>query len=171
MRLWSLDPAQLDRAALIACWREALLAQAVLAGRTKGYRAHPQLERFRDADDPLARIGAFLTGLADEASARGYRFDRERIDAPGAPSGSIAVTDGQLALEWEHLGRKLRERSPDDADRWQHDAPRPHPLFHVVPGPVAPWERATGERATGENPSIAERAAPPGGNAELASET
>ena len=44
MRIWSLHPAHLDRAGLVACWRESLLAQAVLAGRTRGYRHHPQLE-------------------------------------------------------------------------------------------------------------------------------
>ena len=48
MRLWSVHPLHLDRQGLTACWREALLAQAVLAGRTRGYRAHPQLERFRE---------------------------------------------------------------------------------------------------------------------------
>ncbi|MFC2473489.1 MAG: pyrimidine dimer DNA glycosylase/endonuclease V, partial [Actinomyces sp.] len=47
MRMWSLHPSHLDRAGLVACWRESLLAQAVLAGRTRGYRNHPQLERFR----------------------------------------------------------------------------------------------------------------------------
>ena len=41
MRLWSLHPAHLDRQGLIACWREALLAQKVLAGLTTGYRSHP----------------------------------------------------------------------------------------------------------------------------------
>ena len=46
MRLWSLHPAQLDRVGLVACWREALLAQQVLRGRTRGYRAHPQLASF-----------------------------------------------------------------------------------------------------------------------------
>ena len=53
MRLWSLDPAHLDRQGLVACWREALLAQAVLAGRTRGYRHHPQLERFRVVPGPV----------------------------------------------------------------------------------------------------------------------
>lgn len=43
MRLWSLHPSLLDRAALIAGWREALLAQKVLRGQTTGYRHHPQL--------------------------------------------------------------------------------------------------------------------------------
>ena len=32
MRVWSLHPGYLDRQGLVACWRETLLAQAVLAG-------------------------------------------------------------------------------------------------------------------------------------------
>ena len=43
MRIWSLHPRYLDRQGLTACWREGLLAQAVLAGRTRGYRQHSQL--------------------------------------------------------------------------------------------------------------------------------
>lgn len=142
MRLWSLRPSQLDRAALVACWREALLAQAVLAGRTRGYQRHPQLERFRARPDPLAAVGAYLTGVGEEADARGYRFDRSRILSPARPAARIAVTDGQLAREWEHLGAKLAVRSPADAERWRRSEPRPHPLFRVVPGEVASWERA-----------------------------
>ncbi|ATG54934.1 pyrimidine dimer DNA glycosylase [Brachybacterium ginsengisoli] len=147
MRLWSLHPRHLDRQGLTGCWRESLLAQAVLAGRTQGYRAHPQLERFRAQDAPLAAVGAYLEALAEEATARGYRFDRTRIDeAPGhGPRPAlIPVPDGQLALEWEHLLAKLEQRDPE---RWQRErllaAPEPHPLFTVVPGPVASWERAT----------------------------
>ena len=145
MRVWSVHPDQLDRAGLIACWRETLLAQAVLAGRTKGYRNHPQLERFRAQDDPIAAVGAYLRGLADEADRRGYRFDRTRIIDAGDAAGAVAlipVTDGQLDLEWEHLGAKLAARSPEDAIRWTQSTPRPHPLFHVVPGDIESWERA-----------------------------
>ena len=54
MRLWSLHPDDLDRAALVAGWREGLLAQKVLRGLTTGYRNHPQLDRFR------ARIGEIV---------------------------------------------------------------------------------------------------------------
>lgn len=144
MRLWSLHPQHLDRQGLTACWREALLAQAVLAGATRGYTRHPQLERFRDAPDPLALVGAYLVGVAEEAARRGYRFDRERIRIPAAPAGQLTVTEGQLALEWRHLLGKLATRSPDDAARQRDTAPRAHPLFRVVPGPVAPWERADG---------------------------
>lgn len=142
MRIWSLHPAHLDRAALVACWRETLLAQAVLAGRTKGYTRHPQLERFRAQADPLASIGAYLSSVADEADARGYRFDRTRILRPGSAVLVIPVTEGQLALEWQHLGAKLEQRSPSDATRWRAATPTPHPLFTAVAGGVEPWERA-----------------------------
>jgi hypothetical protein len=79
MRIWSLHPRYLDRQGLTACWRESLLAQAVLAGRTKGYRHHPQLIRFQAQADPLAAVGAYLAGIADEASSRGYRYDATKI--------------------------------------------------------------------------------------------
>ncbi len=143
MRIWSVHPRYLDRQALVACWRETLLAQAVLAGRTTGYRNHPQLDRFRADGDPLGSVGRYLSGLALEADSRGYRFDRERILRQGIPSGELEVTTGQLALEWEHLGTKLQHRSPAVAERWADVAvPDPHPLFRSVPGAVAPWEKA-----------------------------
>jgi hypothetical protein len=36
MRLWSLQPKYLDSKGLVAVWREALLAQVVLRGQTRG---------------------------------------------------------------------------------------------------------------------------------------
>ena len=59
MRLWSLHPRYLDPKGLVALWREALLAQAVLRGATKGYRNHPQLRRFRETVDPTAHIAEY----------------------------------------------------------------------------------------------------------------
>jgi len=149
MRIWSLHPSHLDRMGLLACWRETLLAQAVLAGRTKGYLNHPQLERFRAQPDPLAAVGAYLSVVADEARDRGYRFDASRILAPppsgpagaGVGIGPIPVTQGQLAFEWEHLGRKLRARSPEYAALWDDGSPTPHPLFEATPGDIESWER------------------------------
>lgn len=140
MRMWSIHPRHLDRQALIAGWREALLAQAVLAGRTAGYRHHPQLERFRAAPDPLDAVGAYLTALADEADSRGYRFDRTRIDRQGADAGALPVTTGQLAFERAHLAAKLETRSPDLLPGLP-DRLGPHPLFVEVEGPVESWER------------------------------
>ena len=139
VRLWSIDPVLLDRAALVAGWREGLLAQKVLRGLTKGYRSHPQLERFRTLPDPVAGIATWLHGLADAADARGYRFDRTRVVlSPGVER--LPLTDGQLALEWAHLRVKVTDRDPAWLDRLV--APRPHPMFDLVPGPVAAWERA-----------------------------
>lgn len=146
MRIWSLAPAELDRVGLVACWRETLLAQAVLAGRTRGYTRHPQLERFRDAPDPLGAVGAYLTALADEADVRGYRFDRTRIDRPGPASARLTVTTGQLELERAHLTAKLAVRAPDDLARLGPEV-HAHPLFDVVEGPVATWERALPDAA------------------------
>lgn len=37
-----------------------MLANAVLEGKTRGYRHHPQLIRFRKHPDPLAAINAYL---------------------------------------------------------------------------------------------------------------
>lgn len=139
MRLWSLHPSLLDRASLVACWREALLAEKVLRGETKGYRHHPQLERFRSGKNPEALIAAFLAGLADEADARGYRFDRTRILAQPTSCPVLAVTAGQLDRELDHLRAKVVVRAPEWESRLEQAFP--HPLFYAVPGPVESWER------------------------------
>jgi hypothetical protein len=122
----------------VALWREALLAGAVLAGRTKGYRHHPQLERFRGSPDPLAALDAYLFHVRQEGLRRGYRF-RAHDPAPGA--SALTVTKGQLAYELEHLRRKLAARAPDWARRLPDGLPEPHPLFRVVEGEMEPWER------------------------------
>jgi len=143
MRIWSLHPRYLDRQGLTAGWREALLAQAVLEGGTRGYTRHPQLERFRATPDAREAIGDYLAAVADEASHRGYRFDRSKVHRRGDPAHRIEVTSGQLDLEWWHLRQRLALRSPEVAERWAAVArPEPHPLFIVVDGPVASWERA-----------------------------
>lgn len=142
MRLWSLHPRYLDRAGLTAAWREALLAQAVLAGRTRGYTRHPQLERFRACDEPLHAVGRYLEGIASEADQRGYHFDRARILEPGHPTAPIPVTHGQLALERDHLAAKLAVRDPDRLRALTDRQPQVHPLLLAEPGPVADWERA-----------------------------
>jgi hypothetical protein len=144
VRLWTLHPGYLDARGLVAAWRESLLAQRVLEGRTRGYRHHPQLVRFRAAGEPLAAIAAYLGALADEADARGYRFDRTRIAASVGRVLAIEETEGQLRFEAGHLAAKLARRSPGDLPRLAADpVPRAHPLFRIVPGPVREWEKAT----------------------------
>jgi hypothetical protein len=60
MRIWSLHPKYLDRLGLLACWRETLLAQKVLMGKTLGYQHHPQLIRFRACPEPYNALATYL---------------------------------------------------------------------------------------------------------------
>ena len=141
MRLWSLHPKYLDAQGLVALWREALLAQAVLRGQTRGYRHHPQLERFRSHTAPRLAINKYLDVVHAEASARGYAFDRRKI-GPVRPVPHIPVSRGQIQHEWKHLLAKLATRSPACFARWSGiDRPTCHPLFRSGSGEVAPWER------------------------------
>lgn len=141
MRLWSVHPRYLDPRGLVALWREALLARAVLDGNTRGYRSHPQLERFRSLPAPRSAIGAYLQGVYAEATARGYSFDRSKIGRSRSHE-PVLVTVGQVEHEWRHLLRKLAIRSPSLHERWRGiSAPECHPLFRLRPGPIEPWER------------------------------
>ncbi|MBF1669847.1 MAG: pyrimidine dimer DNA glycosylase [Rothia mucilaginosa] len=146
MRIWSLHPSLLDRRALVACWRETLLAQKVLRGLTRGYTNHPQLIRFRAHPQPLEAVTAYLSRLADEADARGYSFNRALIGAgeddagennagkngtsnngtgkncadkaedPYASVARIPVPLGQLEYELAFLQHKVAGRDPE----WVH---------------------------------------------------
>ena len=125
----------------MAAWREALLAQEVLKGATRGYRNHPQLIRFQSLPDPSGAIASFLRGIAVEATRRGYHFDTSKIFRRRF-SGKIPETRGQLLYEWGHLRKKLRSRAPLIAKQWRGvKVPEPHPLFDIVPGRVRPWEK------------------------------
>ncbi len=140
MRLWSLHPQYLDAKGLVALWREGLLAQAVLAGQTRGYRNHPQLARFLQSSSPGEYLAAYLRLVHAEAVRRGYRFDESKIARGGAVE-PLSVTRGQLGYEWAHLAEKLKRRAPSWLARFEAvDEPQPHPIFRVVAGAVAEWE-------------------------------
>jgi hypothetical protein len=119
----------LDRQGLLALWREAFLAQKVLQNRTRGYRHHPQLLRWKAQSDPEAAIAAYLRGVHAEASARGYAFDENKIAARKA-SPRIRCQRGQLTYELNHLKAKLQRR---DRERFlAHErlkSPQAHPLI------------------------------------------
>lgn len=72
MCLWPLHPKYLDTKGLLAVWREGLLAKKVLEAKTRGYRNHPQLERFKTSKNPIAYINAYLYQVFLEAKRRGY---------------------------------------------------------------------------------------------------
>ena len=140
MRLWSVHPSHLDAKGLVALWREGLLARHVLKGLTRGYRNHPQLSRFRAHPEPEAAIEAYLGAVVDEATERGYSFDRSKIDT--CQAAPMRVTDGQVAYEWAHLLAKLAVRDPAREERSRDMTPRLHPSFALVTGPIEDFERA-----------------------------
>jgi len=124
----------------VALWREGLLAQKVLQGKTKGYKNHPQLTRFKNTANSVGAIAGYLRYVADEADKRGYKFDRSKI-ADEEFKGKMPVTSGQLAYEFTHLSDKLKERAPElymqmkEVRKINH-----HPMFNEVSGEVEAWE-------------------------------
>ena len=128
-------------------WREALLAQKVLAGTTRGYGHHPQLDRFRQSRNPSRAIANYLWSVADEAKERGYHFDVSKIAMPRGRI-TIPVTKGQLAYELTHLKQKLCQRDPKQLQLISKRAPaQVNSTFKAVEGPIAPWERTAKDRA------------------------
>jgi hypothetical protein len=140
MRLWSLHPKHLDARGLVALWREGLLAQAVLQGKTIGYRHHPQLTRFHQMARPVAAIADYLRAVQEEAVNRGYNFDRTKISS-ARKSGKMPVSAGQVAYEWQHLRSKLAARDPAWLTSLESERPHAHPLFCIIAGPIEPWEK------------------------------
>jgi hypothetical protein len=141
MRLWSIHPKYLDTKGLVALWREALLAQAVLAGNTSSYRNHPQLNRSRGSSDSLGAVSTYLWGVYQESLQRGYDFDISKI-AHKVGRQRIDVTRGQLAYEIEHLQAKLKVRDKAAYSMIEKlHIIKPHPMFDVVAGKVEDWEK------------------------------
>lgn len=141
MRLWTLHPKYLDAKGLVALWREALLAQKVLRGQTRGYKHHPQLFRFAKTENPPAALAAFMKSVHEEAASRGYKFNGEKIGGKKF-YGTIRETHGQLLYEWRHLKRKLKNRDPRRLREISPiKNPVPHPLFRIVPGKIRDWEK------------------------------
>jgi hypothetical protein len=144
MRLWTLHPKYLDPQGLVALWREALLARAVLRGKARGYRHHPQLFRFQHHATPRSAINAYLGSVHAEAASRGYAFNARKL-GPVREQPRIESTEGQLRYEWRHLMGKLRMRNPSLHRKWHEVAsPESHPLFRIRSGAIEPWERPQG---------------------------
>jgi len=141
VRLWSVNPCYLDTQGLTGLWREALLAQKVLQGLTKGYKNHSQLIRIRATNDSLNAIGAYLEGVLEHSKTRGYKFNELKILMSDFPQ-KIKVTEGQLNYEWCLLLKKLEKRNADLFRQWKGLTKiKTHPLFKVVKGPIEHWER------------------------------
>jgi len=141
LRLWSLHPSFLDRKGILGVWREGLLAQKVLLGKTKGYINHPQLARFRNTEDPVLYIGTYLYFIYIEGANRGYSFDIKKIIKYDT-NLRIELTIGQLYFEYKHLLKKLEKRDPQKFNEDIKRKPEPHTLFKLVEGGIEPWEKS-----------------------------
>ena len=154
MRLWTIHPKYLDAKGLLASWREGLLAQKVLAGKTKGYRNHPQLDRFKASGRAMGAIATYLADIQAEAARRGYRFDASKIGRGMAPEDHdstndgvdmqprIAVPSGQIEYEFELLKTKLEARDRSRLAELSGVLDMElNAAFRRVRGGTAPWER------------------------------
>jgi len=143
MRIWSLHPKYLDAKGIVALWRETLLAMKVFQNKTKGYKHHPQLERFKNAKHPLTAINLYLSFIYDEAIKRNYDFDKKKFSVSNKKI-RLTVTTGQIDYEANHLLKKIKVRDPK---KFMELKPviafEAHPLFKIIPGEIESWEIIT----------------------------
>lgn len=140
MRIWSLHPSYLDTKGLVALWRETLLAKNVLENKTKGYKNHPQLLRFKNLAEPLSTINSYLSHVYYEALERRYNFNKEKIDWEFNEI-KLTVNYGQIKYEFEHLKRKLLVRDNKKFAKISIVKEiMPHPIFQIVDGEIEDWE-------------------------------
>jgi Pyrimidine dimer DNA glycosylase len=140
MRIWSLHPQYLDAKGLVALWREALLAKHVLENKTKGYKNHPQLTRFKKVKNPVDSINYYLSFILEEARRRNYNFNPAKV-ASTFKRSKLTVTKGQLDYEVKHLLDKLKKRDPEKYKQLRSNRLfKPHPVFRVKEGEIESWE-------------------------------
>lgn len=153
MRLWSISPEYLDTKGLLALWRETLLAKKVLEGKTKGYKNHPQLIRFKKTCNPHLYLNLYLYQIYFEAVKRGFNFDKNKIDFDKISNlnisniNKIKVSYGQVKYEYEFLMSKLKKRDfkkyteNKNTNIGNIDKIEVNPIFEIVEGDIEKWEK------------------------------
>lgn len=143
MRIWSLHPKYLDSKGLVAVWRETLLAKNVLLGKTKGYKNHPQLLRFKNSLSPIKNIDFYLQIIWEEAKRRNYKFDSKKFEKKERnKQEKIPITTEQLAYEMKHLMNKLQTRDKVKYEQNKNfKTIESHPIFAVYEGEIEDWEK------------------------------
>lgn len=160
MRIWSLHPKYLDTKGLLAVWRETLLAKHVLEGKTKGYKNHPQLIRFKNTSNPLAYINKYLEEIYLEAKNRNYNFDESKFTKLSKKElekfEKIFVNDKQIEYELSHLLNKLKNRDIEKYKNIKKEIKnfdienkktekkykiKLHSIFKIKKGEIEDWEK------------------------------
>ena len=148
MRIWSLHPKYLDSKGLVALWRETLLEKHVLECKTKGYKNHPQLKRFKAVKNPIEVINQYLSEIYIEASIRNFNFDKQKINWDFTKV-KMNVTAGQLNYEVLHLLNKLQARDIKKFEELNANTIfETHPLFQLVDGIIEKWEIIANKNAS-----------------------
>jgi hypothetical protein len=141
MRIWSIHPKYLDSKGLVALWRETLLAKNVLEEKTKGYKNHPQLTRFKNSKNPLQGINQYLAVVYHESQIRGYHFNKDKFNVNLEPV-TLTVARKQIEYETQHLLKKLETRDKERYHRLLNETNiEPHPLFKIIDGEIEEWEK------------------------------
>ncbi len=118
-----------------------MLAKHVLEGKTKGYKNHPQLNRFKNSENAVASINQYLTSVYENSVERGYSFNKNKIDPDFSPT-IMTVNDKQIKFEMKHLLKKLEKRDPKLFQELSRNIEiEPHPLFRIVEGEIESWEK------------------------------
>jgi hypothetical protein len=141
MRLWSIHPKYLDSQGLVALWREALLAKKVLQNKTKGYKNHPQLDRFKNQPSPISAINSYLETIYDESIKRNYNFNKSKIGRV-SKYNVITVSSGQIKYEFTHLLKKIQKRDHIRYNKYKETKRiEINPILKKVSGNIEKWEK------------------------------
>ena len=107
-----------------------MLARAILKGKIKGFKNHPQLIRFKKYEKPIKAINSYLFYVFIESQNRGYNFDKSKIRILKLKN-IIHVTEGQIKFEFEHLLKKLEiNKSKRVAEQKKKNAANPPKRNH-----------------------------------------
>ena len=140
MRIWSIHPKYLDTKGLVALWRETILAKNVLEEKTKRYKNHPQLIRFKNSANPLQGINQYLAAVYKESQTRGYHFNKDKLKIYKEPI-TLTVTRRQIEYETQHLLKKMKTRDMERYHRLLNETNiEPHPIFKIIDGEIEVWE-------------------------------
>jgi hypothetical protein len=148
MRLWSLHPSYLDTQGLNGLWKEGCQALSVF-GTDKGYSKHSQLERW----DNREQLYKYMLAVYEESKKRGFNYNFESLRRYFKDTmypdliEPIPVSIMQVRFEGYHLCAKLTKREQfyklnelsSMLDRVTCIAL--NPVFKLVSGPVAEWEK------------------------------
>ena len=112
-----------------------------MLGKTKGYKNHPQLIRFKRTSDPILYIGTYLYYVYLEGKRRGYNFNKDKIIKYDLRL-KMPVTIGQINFEFQHLLQKLKVRDMKKYEEIKDEKTiEPNPIFYIIDGDIEDWEK------------------------------